>query len=1091
MKFLLAKSAILGLASFSLLVLPTKAWSVEEHAAPYYRSPAIAGSEVVFTAEGDLWLSDLSSKEAKRLTTHAAEESQALLTPDGKQVVYIAQYDGSTDIYSLGRSGGQAKRLTALNAKVKLHGFHPSGELLYSTDANIGPVNSWGLRLLDLATGLSRELPLKDAVEGAIDAEGKFIYFIRYGLQLTGDNAKQYQGGAKGQLWRWSLNSAQEAERLLAEHTGSLRHPVWLKDTLYVVSDASGMPNIWAYQPQTGSLSAHTDHQDYAVRSLRGSSDALVYQHGADVRVLSDGENRIFQPTLVTDSPAKRERLIARPLRYLTSHDVNAEAEKLVLTVRAKVLVLSKAPKRIVELAVPETARARAAVLSPKGDFVYLLSDQSGEIQLWRYASDGSDAGQQLTHDLVGFRWQLSVSPNGRYIAHDDKAGRLFLYDTKTGKNTQIYTKASGLTPYSDLTWHPESSALAFSVTLSGNPRQQLALYSLDEQKSQVLTKTSYDSHSPAFSPNGQWLYFLSDRHLQATPGSPWGDRIMGAAFDKRSLVFAFGLTSNTQFPFEAESELNQKSAVASSPLKVSELGKMLWQVPVSAGQYVKIQVAQKQLYLMSGAPWNAGGVVHSLEIAPANAQGRAELKEYSKAVRDVKVTADGKKITLIRQSANGQLSVALGVSGAKAPESAGQEFFALSKLALRVTPKAEWQQMYQDAWLMHREFLFDPAMRGTDWSQLKQHYLPLLERVRDRYELDDVLAQLVGELSALHSQVRGGDYGSFQAEGRGASLGGRWQETEKGLVLATLYKTDADLPWLQSPLAKGVDPLQEGDLLIAVNHQAVPSQVALQDALQQQQGQQVLLTVERKGKQVQKIVVPQSQAQESVWRYQHWVTQNKNTVEEQSQGRFGYLHLYAMTSSDLAQFARDFYAQVEKEGLIIDVRRNRGGNIDSFIIEKLLRRVWSFWQPQQGDSYGNMQQTFRGRLVVLADELTYSDGETFTAGVKALGLGPVIGQQTSGAGVWLSGRNLLSDFGVARVAETAQFDNQGRYIIEGRGVSPDIAVVNLPYASFQGADAQLQVALSQLETLLKALPVSKLNAEVLQPGPANDVKRM
>ena len=344
---------------------------------------------------------------------------------------------------------------------------------------------------------------------------------------------------------------------------------------------------------------------------------------------------------------------------------------------------------------------------------------------------------------------------------------------------------------------------------------------------------------------------------------------------------------------------------------------------------------------------------------------------------------------------------------------------------------------MFHDAWLMHREFLFDPAMRGVDWGSTKKRYQPLVDRVTDRFELDDVLAQLIGELSVLHSQVRGGDYAKASESSKAASLGAEFISRNGKLMLQTIYQTDPDLPAVASPLNSAGVELKAGDSVVAVNGRAVATVLDLHQALQQQQGQQVLLQFERDGKSFKKVVVPVSPQQEQTLRYQHWVQQKKQQVEQQGQQQLGYLHLYAMTAGDISNFAREFYANVDKPGLIIDVRRNRGGNIDSWVIEKLLRRVWAFWQPTQGKAYGNMQQTFRGQLVVLTDPLTYSDGETFAAGVKSLGLGPVVGQQTAGAGVWLSGRNLLADMGVARVAETAQFDRDGRWIIEGRGVSP------------------------------------------------------
>jgi len=239
--------------------------------------------------------------------------------------------------------------------------------------------------------------------------------------------------------------------------------------------------------------------------------------------------------------------------------------------------------------------------------------------------------------------------------------------------------------------------------------------------------------------------------------------------------------------------------------------------------------------------------------------------------------------------------------------------------------------------------------------------------------------------------------------------------------------------------------------------------------------------------------VLPVRLDREAALRYSDWVEGRRARVQADSDGRIGYLHLRAMGPQDIASFARDFYAQFDREGLIIDVRRNRGGNIDSWIIEKLLRRAWAFWQPPRGAPYTNMQQAFRGHLVVLADALTYSDGETFAAGIKALGLAPVIGTRTAGAGIWLSDRNRLVDGGTARIAEFGQFEvGSGRWLIEGLGVAPDIEVDNPPRASFLGEDAQLEAALAHLRRRLQDAPLPALQAEPIPPRgqPGSDVRR-
>jgi tricorn protease len=379
--------------------------------------------------------------------------------------------------------------------------------------------------------------------------------------------------------------------------------------------------------------------------------------------------------------------------------------------------------------------------------------------------------------------------------------------------------------------------------------------------------------------------------------------------------------------------------------------------------------------------------------------------------------------------------------------------------------------------------------MRGVDWQATKAKYQPLLARVTDRHELADIFTQMMGELDALHSQVRGGDFATDPQAPEPAALGARLTQTKDGVVISHIYRNDPELPQQASPLAQpGVD-VTDGDIITHFNGRKIANLADITALLRNQADKQVLLQIQR-GKQSHKIVVkPVSLNDDNQLRYLDWVYHNAAKVSDASQGKIGYLHLYAMGAEDINNFAREFYANYDKQGLIIDVRRNRGGNIDSWIIEKLLRKAWAFWQPTHGTPNANMQQTFRGHLVVLTDQLTYSDGETFSAGIKALGIAPLIGKRTAGAGVWLSGRNRLTDGGMARVAEYPQYAMDGRWIVEGRGVSPDIEVDNLPFATFQGQDAQLQKALVYLQDKLKSDPVPPLQGVMPARGEALPVR--
>jgi tricorn protease len=389
----------------------------------------------------------------------------------------------------------------------------------------------------------------------------------------------------------------------------------------------------------------------------------------------------------------------------------------------------------------------------------------------------------------------------------------------------------------------------------------------------------------------------------------------------------------------------------------------------------------------------------------------------------------------------------------------------------------------------MHREMFYDPGMRGVDWTAVKEKYAPLRDRVTDRHELNDVLGQMTGELNALHSAVRGGDVPSDPDAPSASTLGANLVQTEDGVRIERIYYHDNEVPAEAPPLGQpGVDA-ENGDIIVAINGSDTDSLESVHRALRNQAGKQILMKLRRGRVDVQTVVVPAEIDDDYGFRYKDWVQSNRLKVEE-SDSEIGYLHLRSMVSSDASAFAREFYATEDKKGIVIDVRRNGGGNVDSWIIDRLMRKAWMFWAYRSDEPYFNMQNAFRGHLAIVADEGTYSDGETFVAAIKALDIAPVIGVRTAGAGVWLSGRNRLSDLGIARVAEFPVYAMDGRWIVEGYGITPTIEVENLPHATYLGKDAQLDAAVDYLQRKIEEEPIPE---PIPQPfpnrrSPANDL---
>ncbi|MBP1612480.1 MAG: hypothetical protein H6Q01_1143 [Acidobacteria bacterium] len=478
-------------------------------------------------------------------------------------------------------------------------------------------------------------------------------------------------------------------------------------------------------------------------------------------------------------------------------------------------------------------------------------------------------------------------------------------------------------------------------------------------------------------------------------------------------------------------------------------------------GNIRSLFVTEKALFWLSSATGERDKAdLQALEIT----NEKPEVKTVLAGLRWAEPSGDGKRILARKEDA-------LYVFDAAAAPVADldKKKVDLSAFTLSVDPREEWRQMFNEAWRLERDYFYDRAMHGVDWNAMKARYLPLVDRVRSRVELSDLLAQMVSEVEALHTFVYGGDMRKGDGEPAPAFLGARLaRSTERGgLVVESVYRSDPDRPELASPLARpGVD-VKPGDVILAIDGVATLSAPDPGALLRAKAGRQVLLSVQPAagGAPREVIVQPLTPEDDADRRYHEWEYTRRLKTDEASGGTIGYVHLRAMGGDDYSAWARDYYPVFTRQGLVIDVRANRGGNIDSWILSRLLRRAWFYWNQRVGRAPSwNMHYAFRGHLVVLVDQNTASDGEAFAEGFRRLGLGPVLGTRTWGGEIWLSSSNVLVDRGIATAAEFGVFGPEGSWLIEGHGVEPDIVVDNLPRATWDGEDAQLEAAIALLQ---------------------------
>ncbi|HEY1766298.1 MAG TPA: S41 family peptidase [Terracidiphilus sp.] len=1106
-------SILRRLAIVSALCLLISPWLSAGEEPPlhrgYYTAPALHGDTLVFTSEGDLWSVGIHGGAAHRLTSGSGTESNAIISPDGKTVAFLADYEGPSEVYTMPVDGGLPQRRT-WDGNSQPEGWGPANRLLIST-GRYSTLPGSELVLLDERGG-RETIPLAQAAEGVYSSDGGTLFFTRWFKQPS--MTKRYKGGLTENIW--SFDGTHEAIPLTADFPGTSTQPMFWNGRVYFLSDRDGVMNVYSMDPQGHGVRQESHQRIFDVQSASLFDGRLVYASGADLWQLdlATGHEEVIPITLVSDFDQMREHWVKKPLDYLTGVHLAPDGSSAVFTARGEIFALPAKAGRVVKVASDSSIRYRSAYFLPDGKNIVALSTASGETEFWRFAADGESAPQQWTHDAKVLRWEGVPSPDGHWLAHRDKDQQLWIYDIKTGQEKRI--AQSMVDNFQNLTWSPDSQWLAYNET-ADNLFVQLKLYNANSGALQTLTSDRYNSADPAWSSDGKWLYFLSDRNLETTIPSPWGPRQPQPHFDRSVKIYALALTPGLRSPFTPADELHpdapekqddqkpaddkdQKAAATAKPspekdksaavandekksggkeekkpaevkIDFTGLASRLDELPAPPGNYDSLQATAKRLcWVNSSDEEKPKLALQCLDIANKGDEPETLLPD----VKGYEISLDRKKMLIAK--ADQFYIVDSDVKGAALadPKALPKAAIDLSHWTISTTPRDEYRGIFLDAWRLERDYFYDRNMQGLNWVAMRDRYLPLVDRVANRDELNNVIAQMVSELSALHTFVGGGDDRKPADQIDTATLGAVLRRDEKtgGYVVEHVYLHDPDLPSLAPPLARPESLVNEGETILTIDGQKLLEVPDERELLRGKAGQQVMLQVKSANGETREILVkPIDEKQDAAMRYAEWEYTRRLKVDAASAREIGYVHLQAMTRSDIDQWAREYYPVFNRRGLIIDVRHNHGGNIDSWLLSDLLRKAWFYWQPRVGNPLWNMQYAFRGHIVVLCDEETASDGEAFTEGFKRFHMGKVIGIRTWGGEIWLSGSNTQADNGVATAAEMGVYGPEGKWLIEGHGVDPDMVVDNLPHATFAGSDAQLQAAIDLLKQEIKDDP--------------------
>ncbi len=1042
------------------------------------RYPAISKGKIAFVYGGDIWIVNENGGIAKRLTSYPGKEFFPKFSPNGKTIAFVAEIDGNQQIYTIPAEGGEPKRLTYLPQaepspermgpdKIVM-GWTPDGEKILIRSRH----ETWNsfvgkLYLVDSKTGLTNQLPLP---EGGFASFGNTTEKIAYNRTFRDFRPwKHYRGGMQQDIWLYDFKS--HKLKKLTKYEGNDHIPMWYEDKIYFVSERSWKENLFSVDINTGEIEQLTFFKEYDVKFPSIGDGKIVFENGGYIYIynIKTKELKKVKIYVPAEKYEVREKFV-KLKKFIQGYDISPTGKRVLFEARGEIITVPAKEGVVKNITNSQGIREMDAVYSPDKKWIAYLSDRTGEYEIYLKKADGRGKEIQITKGSKCYKWGLKWSPDSSKIAFADKTHKLFYVNIKTGEIT--FVDSSPYNEFRDYSWSPDSLWIAYTKSKKSN-LSQIYLYSLKDKKVYEITDRFYLSYNPVFSEDGKYLYFLSNRNFKPT----LGNFELNYVYKDMTKPYLIILSKKTKNPFAVKDE--EENTKEKPDKKLNGEKKKIKKSKQKNIITIDIEDIKERVVTFPNVSSSELGSITPIKggVLYIDFHKRSIVKYI---IKNKKPQVFLKGISFFLISANGE----------KLLIKKGKDFYVvdvngkpdLSKckvnidnVYLKINKKKEYQQMFDETWRLFRDYFYAPNMNGIDWNAVYKLYKPLIKYCASRDDLIYILSEMASELNNSHAYVGGGE----QPELKKVSIGllGAVLEPDtktKKWKIKKIYKGKEWERKYYSPLFSPQSRAYEGEYIIEINGHSLSYPESPYKYLENTAEKNIIIKVSKDpyGRNSRELIVKPI-AHENNLVYYNWVLEKRKMVDKLSGGKIGYVHIPDMSLEGLSEFVKQYYPQLDKEAMIIDVRGNGGGFVASMIIERLRRALGGLFAPREGAPEPDPSAVFTGPMACLMDRYSASNGDMFPYFFKKFGLGPLIGERTWGGVVGIRGGLPLSDGGYVYKPEFAFYSEDGKWIIEGHGVEPDIHVDNDPWSVIKGKDPQLEKA---IEYLLNEIKKGKRN---------------
>ncbi|GAB4340171.1 MAG: S41 family peptidase [Calditrichia bacterium] len=1060
---------------FPLLVLLclTLGITIGSAADRLFRFPAISQDKIAFSYAGDLYIVADSGGIARKLTSHVGYEMFPRFSPDGRQIAFTGQYDGNTEVYLISVEGGEPQRLTYTATlsrddvsdrmgpnNIVMTWKHQSPEIIFRSRMRSFNPFIGELYAVNTNGGMPNQLPLPRGGFCSFSPDDRQLAYNRVFREFR--TWKKYRGGMADDIWIYDFKTRET--RNITNNPAQDIIPMWHGEDIYFISDRdeNRRMNLFVYSHKTGETRQLTRFKEFDIKFPSLGPNAIVFENGGYIYKF-DLESETYRkiPIRVNDDGIYARPVLKKVDKEISNYEISPDGKRALFGAHGDVFTVpvKEGPTR--NLTQSPGVHERNSKWSPDGRWIAYISDESGEDEIYLRPQQGGKA-RQITSGSKCYKYQIYWSPDSKKLLWADRLQRLRVVNILTKEITEI--DRAERWEIRDYAWAPDSKWVTYArPEVKGMTRIYLANIETGEKIS--VTEGWYDSYAPAFSSDGKYLFFVSDREFNPI----YSETEWNHAYRDMAKIFLVPLAKTTPSPFEPKSDeveiqMNEKEKseneeLAAPLVNVDKEGisDRIVALPVQAAHYRNLTSVKDVLYYIRNGSKDEKPRLLSYNLKEKKESDLGQVNGFE-------ISADQKKM-LISQDRKYAI-IDLPISQIKPTD-----WLDLSGMEMWVDRRAEWKQIFNEAWRQMRDFFYAPNMHGYDWEAIRQQYEPLVEHVNHRADLNYVIGEMIGELNVGHAYVGGGDIPRAELIKMGLLGAQLSRDSQTGF-----YRIDKILKgqnWdngLRSPLREvGVD-VAEGEYIVAINDTPTNQLRNIYASLVNTAGKQVKLNVNStpslKGSRAVTVVPIEDEAP---LYYYNWVQKNIARVSERTNGKVGYIHVPDMGPRGLNEFVKHFYPQLQKKALIIDVRGNGGGNVSPMLIERLRRQITMFEIARNGVPTTEPYDMIWGPKVCLVNEYSASDGDLFPYQFKTLKMGELIGKRSWGGVVGIRGSLPFLDGGYLNKPEFSRFGLDGKtWIIEGHGVEPTIYQDNDPAKEFDGIDEQLEKAIDVILEKLK-----------------------